>query len=183
MPRRWLSVATPADASALAALRNAAADDLTARHGPGWWSGHCTERGPLLDMRHGRVYLRRQGDRIVATATLLTKKPWAIDRAYFTPVKRPLYLVNLAVAPDRQRRGLGRSCLEAVTELAREWPADAILLDAFDHPAAGAGPFYAKCGYRETGRTRYRETRLVYYEMLLPERRAPAALIFRGPAG
>jgi len=167
MPRLRLISATPADASALAALRNTVADDLTARHGRGRWSAHCTERGVLADLRHGRVYLRRVRRRIVATLTLQTRKPWAIDRSYFTPVKRPLYLINMAVAPGYQRLGLGRACLADVTALARRWPADAIFLDAFDHPAAGADPFYAKCGYREAGRVNYRGTKLDYYELLL----------------
>ncbi len=34
-------------------------------------------------------------------------------------------------------------------------------------PPAGAGPFYALCGYSEMGRTTYRDTPLIYYEMLL----------------
>jgi hypothetical protein len=31
------------------------------------------------------------GTRIVTTLRLATKKPWAIDVAYFTPTKRPLH--------------------------------------------------------------------------------------------
>ena len=51
--------------------------------------------------------------------------------------------------------------------VAAAWPADAIRLDAYDH-AAGAGPFYAKCGFRERGRVVYRGNPLAYYELLLP---------------
>jgi hypothetical protein len=43
--------------------------------------------------------------------------------------------------------------------IAERWPAQAIRLDAYD-AAAGAGGFYATCGYRETGRVR--GTPLVY---------------------
>jgi hypothetical protein len=50
--------------------------------------------------------------------------------------------------------------------IARDWPADAIRLDAYDAPA-GAGGFYATCGYTEVGRVRYRGTPLIYYELLL----------------
>jgi hypothetical protein len=48
----------------------------------------------------------------------------------------------------------------------REWPADAIRLDAYDG-ASGGGPFYRKCGFTEVGRTVYRSTPLVYFEYLL----------------
>ena len=43
---------------------------------------------------------------------------------------------------------------------------DAIRLDAYD-AAAGAGDFYAKNGFREVGRTKYRNAPLIYYELLL----------------
>jgi len=48
----------------------------------------------------------------------------------------------------------------------REWPGDAIRLDAYDADA-GAGGFYSNCGFREVGRVNYRGTPLVYYELLL----------------
>lgn len=50
---------------------------------------------------------------------------------------------------------------------AKAWPADAIRLDAFD-AAAGAGPFYAKCGFREVARVTYRKDPLIYFELTLP---------------
>jgi GNAT superfamily N-acetyltransferase len=163
-----LELATPDDASAIAALRNATAADQTARHGKGWWSGCCTERSVLFDMRHGRVYLVREAGALIATVRLATKKPWAIDRSYFTPCERPLYLTSMAIAPERQRQGLGRRCLAAALEIARHWPpADGIHLDAFDHAAAGAGEFYRKCGFREVGRVTYRGVPLIYFEQLV----------------
>jgi hypothetical protein len=51
-------------------------------------------------------------------------------------------------------------------EVARTRTVDAIRLDAYD-AEAGAGPFYARCGFREVGRVLYRSTPLVYYERLL----------------
>ena len=65
-----------------------------------------------------------------------------------------------------QRKGVGRLLLKKAEELARAWPADAIRLDSFD-AAAGAGPFYAKCGYREVGRVTYKQDPLLYFELLL----------------
>lgn len=120
----------------------------------------------LRALRTSHIVVARERDRIVATLRLATKKPWAIDVAHFTKVPRPLYLTDMAVAPDSQHQGVGRRLLEEATRVARAWPSQAIRLDAYD-AAAGAGGFYAKCGYREVGRVTYRGTPLVYYEMVL----------------
>ena len=166
-PAFMLALATPDDVGALAALQRAVADDLTRWHGPGPWSSHGTERGVLHAMRTSQVLVARERGRIVATLRLQTKKPWAIDVSYFTRVARPLYLLSMAVAPARQRKGIGRQCLSEAARLARVGEADAIRLDAFDG-LAGAGPFYARCGYAERGRATYRTVPLIYYEQLLP---------------
>jgi GNAT superfamily N-acetyltransferase len=168
MPAVRPTLAAAVDAVELAALRNVAADDLTTRHGEGWWSAQCTAQGAVFDMRHGRTFVVRRRGLIVATFTLMTKKPWAIDRRYFTPVKRPLYLISMVVHPDCQGRGLGRACIAAAQRIALAWPAQSLCLDAWDHARAGAGPFYTKCDFREVGRATYRMARLIYYEMLLP---------------
>jgi GNAT superfamily N-acetyltransferase len=117
-------------------------------------------------MRTSGVFVARQAGEVIATLRLATKKPWAIDRSYFANCEKPLYLVGMAVAPARQRQGIGRQCLAEARRIAKAWPADAILLDAFD-AKAGAGPFYARCGYTEVGRVTYRNSPLIYYELLL----------------
>ena len=163
---------TPAstdDAVALAAMHNAIADDKTREYGEGPWSGKVTERGMLYAMRISRVFVLREANGIVATFRLATKKPWAIDTSYFTAVRRPLYLLGMAVTLERQRRGLGRRCLEEAERIAREWPADAIRLDAYDADA-GAGGFYTRCGYAEVGRKTYRNSPLIYFELNLSSR-------------
>ena len=144
--------ATAGDAPMIAALHNAAAGALTARFGEGHWSTLVTERGAVQAQRHARVRVGREGGRMLTVVRLATRKAWAIDLSYFTPVRRPLYLTGLAVAAA--------------------WPADAIRLDAYDHEA-GAGPFYVKCGFvkcgfEERGRVVYKGDPLVYYELLLP---------------
>lgn len=159
-----LQPAEAEDAEAIAALRNAVSDDLTFKHGKGWWTGHCTTAGVLFDLRNAMLFSGLYRGDVVATLRLATKKPWAIDLKYFSKAKRPFYLTAMAVAPDLQRQGLGRACLEQAVKIARRRGADAIFLDAYDHPAAGAGPFYAKCGWRETGRASYRQVPLIYYE-------------------
>ena len=160
-----IAVAGQSDAAEIAALRTAVADDLTVRYGKGHWSFDVTEAGVARGIRTSRVLVAKARGRIAGTLRLATKKPWAIDPKYFADVSRPLYLLDMAVDPAQQRQGIGRTLLQHASELAREWPASAIRLDAYDH-AAGAGDFYLKCGYREVGRVVYRGVRLVYFEHL-----------------
>lgn len=160
------SIAEQSDAIELAALHTAVAGDLTQRYGRGPWSSHTTEKGVLFGMRHSRVIVAHSGKRIVGTLHLPTKKPWAIDVSYFTPVKKALYLISMAVLPEMQRQGIGRLLIQEAVKQARAWPANAIRLDAFD-AEAGAGTFYAKCGFREVGRVTYRKAPLIYFEWLL----------------
>lgn len=160
------TLARPGDAAAIAWLRTAAARDLTARFGEGPWSNEPSEHAVFGDFRNADVWIAREDHRIVATFRLATRKPWAIDASYFTVCRRPLYLTNMAVHPELQRHGIGRLCLTHAGEVTRSRPADAIRLDAYD-AEAGAGQFYARCGFREVGRVVYRTTPLVYYERLL----------------
>jgi len=161
-----LEIASPSDAASIAALRTAVADRLTEQYGKGHWSFGSTERGVLSAMRESSIYVAKQEDRVIATLTLQTKKPWAIDRTYFARVKTPLYLLSMAVDADLHLRGIGRQCLDQARAIAARWPADAIFLDAYD-AKAGAGGFYRKCGFEEVGRVTYRGTPLIYYQMLL----------------
>jgi GNAT superfamily N-acetyltransferase len=160
------SLATAADAPSLVALKTATAADLTKRYGTGFWSNPPTERGVIANMRHARVVLARNGKTIVGTLRLANKKPWAIDIGYFTPVKKAIYLTSMAVLPELQRQGIGRLLLQEAISQARAWPADAIRLDAFD-AEAGAGGFYARCGFRETARVVYKNNPLIYFELIL----------------
>lgn len=160
-----VAIAEESDAAEIAALRTAAADDLTARHGKGHWSSAATKAGVARGIRTSRVLVAKARGRIAGTLRLATQKPWAIDPKYFANVSRPLYLLDMAVDPARQRQGIGRIMLEHAAEVTREWPAGAIRLDAYDH-AAGAGDFYLKCGFREVGRVVYRGVPLIYCEHL-----------------
>ena len=161
-----LTIATADDAPAVAALRNAVASALTALHGTGHWSSVSTEKGIRADMKRSSVYVLRDAGCAIATLLLATKKPRAIDCRYFTPVKRPLYLLGMAVDPARQGCGVGRRCIENAVEICRTWPADALCLDAYDADA-GAGGFYRKCGFTEVGRATYRNSPRIYFEMLV----------------
>ena len=158
--------ATELDIPTLVLLHNAVADQLTGQYGEGPWSGQTSEKWLRYTMRTAKIFVARLGPEMIGTLRLTTRKPWAIDTAYFTPVPKPLYLLAMAIAPEKQRRGLGSRCLKEAVKIARAWPADAIRLDAYDYPA-GAGPFYAKSGWLTTGRKTYRGAKLIYYERLL----------------
>ncbi len=158
--------AVPEDAAELAALHTAVADHLTSRYGKGPWSSHTSQKGVLFAMRHCEALVVTDGAAIVATLRLATKKPWAIDSSYFTKCERPVYLMAMAVAPARQRQGIGRKCLEEAEGITRAWPGDAIRLDAYD-ANAGGGLFYHRCGFTEKGHVSYRKIPLIYYELLL----------------
>jgi GNAT superfamily N-acetyltransferase len=158
--------ATPSDLAAVVALRAAVAEDLTKRFGRGHWSSVGTEKSVLRDIHSSRVLLAWEGDVTIGTTRLAVKRPWAIDPKYFTRCSRALYMTDMAVAPRWQGLGVGRRCLEHARTIARECAAEAIRLDAYEGPA-GAGEFYAKCGFVERGRVSYRNTRLIYYEMML----------------
>lgn len=155
------------DIPAITGIENAASGALTMSSGDGPWSRLVSERGTELGFRNARVRLGRlDGRQIVTALRLSARKPWAIDAAYFTPVKRPLYLTGMAVSVAHQRKGFGRAALEDAARIAREWPADAIRLDAYEG-AGGAGDFYARCGYVARGGAVYKGTPLLYFELLL----------------
>jgi GNAT superfamily N-acetyltransferase len=155
--------ATTGDVAALATLHSLVADHLTELHGPGPWASKTTEKSVLYAMRISRVFVARLGLNIVGTLRLTAKKPWAIDPSYFSPCRRPIYLLAMAITPAKQRQGIGSKCMQEAQRIARAWPADALRLDAYD-AKAGAGVFYAKCGLAERGRVSYRGVPLTYYE-------------------
>jgi predicted N-acetyltransferase YhbS len=161
-----VSVATLADVPPIALLRTSVAQELTLRHGRGHWSSSATDKGVLRALKTSLVLVARRGSDVVGTVRLDAKKPWASDASYFVGVPKALYLHDLAVAPAVQGNGIGRLLVEEAKAVARAWPSSAIRLDAYDH-AAGAAPFYIKCGFREVGRASYRGTPLVYLELLL----------------
>ena len=186
-----LTLATPADAAGVAELLTAAANRLSALHGEGHWSRESTERGVLNTMRTSKVFVAKRANVPVATMTLATKKPWAIDVSYFTPRPRILYMLSMAVHPDIQRQGVGRTCIEQMLSIAQAWPdisprlgllasagegcrtqtfaqawtCDTIRRDGYDGDS-GAGWLYFSCGFTEVGRVVYRNVPLIYFERL-----------------
>jgi GNAT superfamily N-acetyltransferase len=164
-----ISPASDADAAAVTALQNAVALQLTDLHGKGHWSRSASEEGVRRGIEGSTVLVARAGEQLVGSLRLVTKKPWAVDPAYFTQVRRALYLVDMAVSVEAQGLGVGRALIDEARRFARQVGAGAIRLDAYDGPV-GAGDFYSRCGFSERGRVVYRGTPLVYFEWLCEPR-------------
>jgi GNAT superfamily N-acetyltransferase len=161
-----LQLANDDDAPGLVRLREAVNARLVEDFGPGFWCTKMSAQGALSAVRQAQVYVARHRGEIKATLALAARKPWAISLSYFESREKPFYLTNMAVHPEFQRRGVGREAILEAKRIALMAGADAIRLDAYD-VEAGAGPFYAKCGFIEAGRAKYREAPLIYYEMRL----------------
>jgi GNAT superfamily N-acetyltransferase len=161
--------ATEKDVPALLTLRLAVDADQARRFGPQRWTTTINEKSVVRGLKTSRVLIARRRGRIVGTLRMEAKKPWAIDLRYFTPVETAVYLHDVDVDPKQQRSGIGRQMIEWAKTVARNWPVDAIRLDAYDG-ASGGGPFYKKCGFTEVGRAVYRGVPLVYFEFLVNPR-------------
>ncbi|HET9863887.1 MAG TPA: GNAT family N-acetyltransferase [Steroidobacteraceae bacterium] len=160
-----ISIATRSDARPIVTLRAAVARDMTQRFGTGPWSAIACRAEVVRQLRASHVLVARQDDELVGTVRLARALPGVLDSSAFTPVEHSLYVLGLAVAPGRRGRGVGRQLMEAAKAAARSRGADALWLDAYDHPA-GAGAFYLKTGFRDAGRTHRGEIPLRYLEWL-----------------
>jgi ribosomal protein S18 acetylase RimI-like enzyme len=164
-----ISLATPDDAAAIADVISDAARDLTKKHGQGHWSAVATGKGVLHGMNKAKVLLARNENEVIGTLRLTPARPWVIDPAYFTPVPRPVYLVDMAVRPGYQRIGVGRSLIEEAKAMSTALGGDAIRLDAYEG-IAGAGGFYEKCGFTEMGQILYKTVPHIYFEWLIEKK-------------
>lgn len=160
-----ISIADSIDAHAIVGLRTAVAHDMSQTFGAGPWaaSPNFSEVAQQLRVSHALV-ARRQGE-IVGTVRLVVANQSAIDTSAFTAVETALYVLGLAVAPDSRGMGVGRRLMDAAKDAARAWPAGALWLDAYDN-AAGAGPFYIKCGFRRCGQATHEGMPLGFFEWL-----------------
>jgi GNAT superfamily N-acetyltransferase len=158
--------ATEEDIPALVKLRLAIDADHERRFGKSRYATTISARSVARGLTSSRVLVALRQGRIIGALRMATKKPWAIDLKYFTPARKVVYLHDVNVDPRLQRSGVGRQLIERAKAVAREWPVDAIRLDAYDGPS-GAGPFYQKCGFSEVGRAVYRRVPLIYFEFVL----------------
>jgi GNAT superfamily N-acetyltransferase len=159
-------LATFEDAAAIADVISEAAHHLTDKHGHGHWSAIASQKGVLSGMSKAKVLVAKTGNKVVGTLRLTSSRPWVIDPAYFTPVARPVYLVDMAVRPEYQRIGVGRALIEQAKAMTSALSGDSIRLDAYEG-VAGAGGFYEKCGFTEKGHILYKTVPHVYFEWLI----------------
>lgn len=101
-----------ADAAAIAALRTAVAERLTAAFGKGHWSYAATEKGVLSGMKRSSVYVAKSGSRVIATLTLATRKLMRAPVASISnavsgksdarPIVEPLSSISSASLPENK---------------------------------------------------------------------------------
>lgn len=137
---------------------------MTERHGSGPWSALPSKAVVVRQIRASHALIARCGGEVVGTVRLAWANPAGFDAvSFFTPASAALYVLGLAVAPEHWGEGIGRQLVEASKQVARDWPAQALWLDTYDH-AAGAGEFYQRCGFREVGASPLNHLPLLYYE-------------------
>jgi GNAT superfamily N-acetyltransferase len=83
--------------------------------------------------------------------------------------RRVARLNHVLVAPERWRQGIGRRLVAAAVAWAAAAGYDAVALDTTAEQR-GAIEFYRALGFREAGRTRFREWELVWFELRLAGR-------------
>ena len=161
LARIAFTVATPRDAPEVVALHEAVARHLEhALPGSRRWRVP-PQRQLVASMQATEIILARYGEAFVAMFRLDPAKGFC-GVARFTEVESFVYLLEMAVHPAHQRRGIGRLCLEEAERRARARGSKAIRLDTNDDPVKAAG-FYASCGYREV----LHHAQTVYFERLL----------------
>jgi GNAT superfamily N-acetyltransferase len=152
-----ITLARMADAREIAALRTAVAQHMTARFGEGHWSAIPSRAEVIRQMRASQVLVARLDQQLVGTVRLATVNAHSMKSAGFTPVASALYVIGMSVTPEYGRMGVGRALLDAAKDAAHSRRAAALWVDTYAG-AAGAGPFYLRCGFRQAG--------TVYYEWL-----------------
>ena len=112
--------ASEADIPALLELRLAIDADQAERFGDERYTTTITEKSVARNLKSSRTVVASRRGRIVGGVRIETKKPWAIDLEYFTPVRKAVYLHDVNVHPDLQRSGIGRQLLNRVTVVAKQ---------------------------------------------------------------
>jgi GNAT superfamily N-acetyltransferase len=159
--------ATAAEVPAIQATRLSAAEELTDHHGDGQWSYVSSENTLVDALNSGLLFVIDADGMLVGTFRLTDRKIAFYQERWFAEPDAPAaYLRDMAIAPDRQRQGVGRQAIAAIEELAQRHGARALRLDAYVGPA-GAGPFYRKCGYTRVHKGSFNNVQLEYYEKRL----------------
>jgi GNAT superfamily N-acetyltransferase len=158
------------DVAAILDILAAAAADLTARFGDGHWSTVRAIETLQKYADNGDLYVVEANSISVGTLRLTDRKIGFYKQDWFARPQDPAgYLIDMAVHPHHQRRGIGRRSMQLTEQLARRAGLRAIRLDAYQGPA-GAGEFYKKCGYALVHAGEFKGVALEYFEKLLAPR-------------
>jgi GNAT superfamily N-acetyltransferase len=165
-----LRAALAEDIGLVRAILSTAANDLTTRFGEGHWSGVRSVETLRKYAGEGVLYVVEQAATVVGTLRLTDRKIGFYRSSWFVdPQAAAGYLMDMAIDPAHQRRGIGRQAMIMAENLARSQDLPAIRLDAYGGPA-GAGRFYQKCGYRLVHQGEMNGVALEYYEKLVEPR-------------
>lgn len=162
-------MASIADVEALHAILVECGLDMRDRLGLAHWAPAYPRQLFEDQARKGAVYSveARASSDPVATFTASTDASAYLDLSLWHARGEPsFYLNRLAVSPRFQRRGIGRVCVGAVEELARERGCRSVRLDAAE-AHRWLLRWYAELGYREVGRYEAFGNRMVGFEKLV----------------
>jgi GNAT superfamily N-acetyltransferase len=159
-----LQPANLADVPGLVELRNSVNQNLASQFAGVIRAGVVSAKSISFAMSRSTVLVARYRGKPIATLALSTRKPWSIADSGALPEWMNGHVRE--IEGKGRRRKVCRRCIAQAIAYAQKWPATAIRLDAYD-AQYGAGEFYRKCGFREVGRASYRNTPLIYFEMVL----------------
>jgi diamine N-acetyltransferase len=77
------------------------------------------------------------------------------------PGPRDYYLLRLMIGAEHQGQGYGAAALRRLVQHVRTLPDATALRTSYDLGEGNAGPFYAKLGFRQNGRTNDGEVELI----------------------
>jgi GNAT superfamily N-acetyltransferase len=147
------------DVRTVHAILAAAAEDLAARFGPGHWSTVSSIETLRKYASDGVLFVLEAGAAAVGTLRLTDRKIGFYHVEWFAhPADDAAYLLDMAIDPGSQRRGIGRRSMTLAEDAARLLGLRALRLDAYEG-RAGAGEFYRKCGYSLVHRSAFRGSR------------------------
>lgn len=156
------------DIPVVRAILSAAAADLTARFGTGHWSKVRSTETLRKYLDQKILHIIEHKTAAVGTLRLTDRKIGFYHQDWFKHPDDPAgYLLDMAIDPAHQRRGIGRRAMKLVEGLARRTGLRAVRFDAYAGPA-GAGPFYRKCGYALVHAGAFNGVALEYFEKVLP---------------
>lgn len=165
-------LARPEHTKAIQAMRVASAAVLTAKLGPGHWSGSTKFASIRERIKHAdpeklwatTLHVACRDGESIGSVTVSTYPPGFCRHTFWREGSEPgLGVFNLVVFPDFQRQGIGLFLMKAVEQLALDHKIRFVRLDAYSaNPFSTA--FYRAIGYEERTVIHLRGCGLVLFE-------------------